>query len=106
MPVTTPTPWAEWLIELLCRLYRQYGGDCQAEFGMPPSQARTASNLVQLLAAAQSQRGSFTIADPAEREEFLKVVNALTDHLALPDNTLNASDQSSLDVLIQLWLSV
>lgn len=84
--------WRKWLLDLLCRMYQEWGLDC-GSLG-PPTQA------IQELWNTYLSEGPPAFADPADKEEFLRVLIALEAHLNLKENDLDAKDDESLRELI------
>jgi hypothetical protein len=89
-----PTPWEQWLLDLLCQTFKSWGGDCD-NLSTSPSQ-RTAEVI-----AEYNTNGTPTFNTPEEKQEFLAVLTALEAHLDLQDNTLSQADTDALKDLIE-----
>lgn len=94
MPSSTGDPWLDWLRELLCKIYKEWGGDCDVDF------PQAASGWVTKVAAAYSQNGAPTFTDPLKKQQFLDLLDALEAHLKLPGNSLSSSDTNTLIAMI------
>lgn len=101
MPNANPTDpdqapdWKLWLWELLCRVYRVYGGNCD---DLPrPKAPATAAEVIQEIFDGQ---GLPTFATPAARDEFIAILNAIDAHLALADNDLSPDDEGIIQDLL------
>ena len=84
--------WVERLLELICKIYEQFDGDC-AELTTPEGAIATVVN-------AYNTNGAPQITGESERQSFLDDLTDLEDHLALPGNTLSATDSGLLSTLI------
>lgn len=94
MPSSTGNPWLDWLLELLCKTYKEWGGDCQVDFPEAPS------GWVSKVTAAYSQNGAPTFTDPLKKQQFLDLLDALEAHLKLSTNSLSSADTNALLALI------
>jgi hypothetical protein len=89
-----PTPtWTDWLLELLCRLYKAWGGDCRDFNGSP-------ATAITLLQGAYGQNGLPNFPTQKDRDDFINTLDALEAHLALSGNTLTSGQNASLNQLI------
>jgi hypothetical protein len=83
--------WRQWLLELLCRLYKEWGGtDCD-DFNQDPYQA------ISVLVAKYQNDGPPEPADPVKYHQLLDAIDA---HLASPDNDLSPQANATLKQLI------
>lgn len=94
MPASTGDPWLDWLRELLCKIYKEWGGDCDTDF------PQAASGWVAKVTSAYSQNGAPTFADPLKRQQFLDLLDALDAHLKLAGNSLSSADTNALLAMI------
>lgn len=85
--------WVQWLLELLCRIYQEYGGDC-ADLGITPEQRIT------FLEGVYAMNGPPTFQDDDARKEFLSVLNELETCLDSTDNSLTQDENDRLQTLI------
>lgn len=92
MPDPIPS-WEDWLRWALCELYKKLGGDC-AELWEDPNK-RT-----KQVADQYAVHGPPTFGSTAEKNAFIKLLNDLEAHLALPENSLDAEHMAILTNLI------
>ncbi len=95
MPPPPGDPWLDWLRELLCRIYKQWGGDCATEFPEAPS------GWVAKVTQAYSSNGAPTFSDPLLKQQFLDTLDALESHLKLAANSLSTADTNALFSMIE-----
>jgi hypothetical protein len=88
-----PSSWVDWLMELLCRIYKEWGGNC-ADLGLTPTDA------IKQSLDTFNNNGLPSFPDPAKEEEFFNTVDAIEAHLDLPDNSLTTEDDEKLRQLI------
>ena len=86
--------WIDDLLELLCRIYKAWGGDCSDFEG-------DAHKAVVKLVGVYSTLGAPTFTSPAARLDFLKQLDGLAAHLDLAENSLEPSDTIALLGLIE-----
>jgi hypothetical protein len=88
-----PGNWLEELKVFLCRIYREWGGDCA---GLPisvPAQITVLENEYQ-------QDGPPTFPDQAAADAFLQLLTDTENHLASSDDSLTQEDRRRLTTLI------
>jgi hypothetical protein len=85
--------WLAALKDLLCRIYREWGGDCK---DLPEGASAQIADVVELY----DTNGTPTFATSKARAEFLDAVTALEDHLDLPANCLSTGDETAARALI------
>jgi hypothetical protein len=90
MPAPT---WTDWLLELLCRLYQAWGGDCKDFNGSP-------ATAITLLQDEYTRNGAPSFASQKDKDDVLAGLSALETHLALQDNTLTSGQTAALTQLI------
>lgn len=93
----TAETWQQLMLRALCAAYKIWGGDC-AEF-LDPKQA---ANLVL---AAYARGGVPTFSSAKERNAFLENLGELKALLAMPENSLPATQTDDLDNMIENLLS-
>jgi hypothetical protein len=86
-------PWLDKLKELLCRLYKEWGGDCA---NLPPDIRSTIAVLEECYAKFGNPRPD----DPAGAAEFDALLAELEAHLNLSGNTLDPVDDAALRGLL------
>ena len=99
---TNPT-WEETMWEFLCWLYRLYGGNCDDLARPTGMEGGVPDGLHLAIAEARSlydQNGDPTFDTEQERLDFLKLLDDTEAHLALPENTLSADDNTIMATLI------
>lgn len=84
--------WRNWLLHLLCRMYREWGGDC-ADLGLPPE-------AIPKLAVLYAENGAPQFDEDSEIATYLDVLSAVTAHLDLADNNLDDSLDKSLRLTV------
>lgn len=89
----TPAGWLEQLRDLLCRIYREWGGDC-AELGITPTE------WVDTVVETYDTQGAPQFDDGFEYQKFMKTLTELELHLGLPENSLPPEDTARLLELI------
>lgn len=85
--------WDEWLHWFLCELYKALGGDCADLTGTSPDR-------IKKVAQQYKDKGPPSFSTPAEKADFLKLLDNLEDHLDKPENTLDPQDDADLRQLI------
>jgi hypothetical protein len=85
--------WVDDLLDLLCKIYQLFGGDC-SDFDGDPHKA------VSQLVLAYSNQGAPKFPTPGDQAKFLALLDELETHLTLQENSLSASDNIALDALI------
>jgi hypothetical protein len=91
-----PEPEPQWLIllrELICRIYKEWGGDCNNLPQGIPGQIKT---LVDTYAA----QGPPDLPSESAVTAYLALLDETEAHLNLPQNTLAAEDDAALRQLI------
>ena len=85
--------WLRKLQELLCRIYQEWGGDCsELPFEVP--------ERIQALAATYAEEGDPQFESQEDLQAFLLLLNETSAHLNLPENSLEAPDDTALRTLI------
>lgn len=84
--------WLQALREIICRIYEEWGGDCEALGQLPWSWIETVEEVYQ-------QQGIGGI--PADRrDELAGMLDELEAHLGMTDNALSEGENQSLANLI------
>jgi hypothetical protein len=86
--------WIEDLLEILCKLYKFWGGKDCSVFGGDPHTA------VTVMVGTYAKDGAPVFATPAAKADFLALLDALEALLALPGNSLSGADNLALITLI------
>lgn len=81
--------------ELLCRIYKEWGGDCATDF------PQASSGWVAKVTGAYSTNGAPTFSDPLKKQQFLDHLDALESHLKLGENSLSSADTNALFSMIE-----
>jgi hypothetical protein len=85
-----------WLIAfkvLLCRMYREWGGDCN-------SLPQEVTGQVATLVSVYQSSGDPPLANGAAVQAFLGLLTDVEDALNQPGNTLGADDDAAMRTLI------
>jgi hypothetical protein len=85
--------WIDDLLDVLCKIYKSFGGDC-SDFEGDPHKA------VTLVVDAYHTQGAPVFKTPQEKAAFLALLDELEALLAMPANSLAPADTLSLTVLI------
>ena len=85
--------WIEILRELLCRIYQQWGGNCD-DLG------QTESAWVATVCNEYEQEGLPAFANQQERDDYIQLLTDLENHLNENANTLSSGDDADLRQLI------
>lgn len=80
--------WKEIILQILCRIYEIYDGDC-AELGIVPNPAIPRVSDITQGALPEQGQGELAIA-----------IDDLESHLALPENDLEAKYNNMLNEMI------
>src|SRR5690348_16430269 len=84
-----PTTWVQQLWDVLCKMYRAWGGDCR-DLGPNPS------DWVNADEGAYGTKGAPEFPGSAAKQAFLELLTTLETLLDEPDNTLGPTDTSRL----------
>lgn len=87
-------PWTGLFLELLCKLYQWLEGDCGDLSSDPSAAIATVDDKYQ-------QSGPPQFATPAERDQFIALLDSIKAALAMPENTLDPSDTKRMSDLIK-----
>lgn len=94
MPSSTGDAWLDWLRELLCKIYKVWGGDCAVDF------PQAATGWVAKTTGAYAANGAPTFADSTSKQQFLDLLSALEAHLKFQGNSLSTADTTALSAMI------
>ncbi len=84
--------WIETLHQMICRLYREWGGDCNA---LPPAM----SDQIKSLWDEYNLHGAPSVPTQDLKAAYLALLGDVDEHLDLPENSLNVADDASLRLL-------
>lgn len=87
------SPFEQWFREILCRMYRAWGGDCN-EMGNSPS------SWVETVLAVYAAAGVPTFPDQETQDRFLLDLEELKAGLDDPGNTLAEAETVQLIAMI------
>jgi len=82
--------WRDILLEMLCRLYKDMGGDC-ADLGIEP---------LKVIQESYDADGLPKFPTQADRDAFVSLIAELQAHLADPGNDLSAADNAKANALV------
>jgi hypothetical protein len=86
--------WIDDVMDLLCRIYRDLGGDCKDLYDHP-------SGAPTRVVAAYNTKGAPTFPNPADLATFLANLDALEQALLSDINTLSGTDTEALLSMIE-----
>jgi hypothetical protein len=81
--------WIDDVMDLLCRIYKDLGGDCKDLYASPGKAPKIVVEQYQTV-------GAPTFSNPADLATFLSNLTALEDALASDLNTLPQTDTDAL----------
>lgn len=87
--------WEDRFWQLICDIYRVFGGDCD-DLPRPPSMRQT----IDLVVARYADDGNPTFDTEAERAAFLVTLDEMDAHLALPGNSLTQESTEIVTTLV------
>jgi hypothetical protein len=85
--------WVDMLLDLLCRIYQEYGGDCKDLYNNP-------ANAPQKVVSEYTTNGAPTFSNQDELDAFLQTLTDLETALASEENSLPQSDTDALTNMI------
>ena len=91
--VDSSSNWVQELWDILCQMYRAWGGDCK-DLGPAPT------NWVDTVRGAYQSYGAPNFTDGASKIAFLDLLTTLQSLLGEPDNSLGPADTDRLLNLI------
>ena len=89
----TGQSWIDQFRELLCQMYREWGGDCD-DLGL------NATAWIDTLQGEYDTKGAPTFQSETERQAYLGLLNTTEAHLNASGNSLNAADNAQIRTLI------
>ena len=85
--------WLAALKDLLCQIYREWGGDCS-------ELTADISGQIETLENTYVKEGAPSFPTSKDRTDFLNLLTALETQLNLPANCLSSSDDAALRTFI------
>jgi hypothetical protein len=85
--------WLQLLLQLLCQIYQELGGDCKDLYNDIPDAPSTVCD-------AYDTNGAPKFTDQKDKAAFLGTLTSLQTQLASPNNTLPSSDTANLTAMI------
>jgi hypothetical protein len=85
--------WIETLLQLLCAIYQEWGGDCKELFDTPAAAPGT-------VVGSFNHNGAPSFANPQDKATFLANLDDLETLLASSNNSLPTEDTVALTQMI------
>jgi hypothetical protein len=91
MPQDPGQDWIDELWDIICEVYKLWGGDCR---NLPPRSKP--KDVVAYMWNVLNTQGPPDVSDPAARARLFGLLERLEKHLANPDNSLEPQTNQSL----------